>query len=463
MAKIQFLGATGTTTGSKFLFEHDGFKLLVDCGLFQGLKKLRLRNWEKLPINPAEIDAIALTHAHIDHTGYLPRLVKDGFSGKVFSTKSTADLGKIMLLDSAHLQEEDAKWANKKGFSKHEKALPLYDKNDAKEAIQLFHPLPYEHTEQLTDKISIRFRDAGHILGSAFIIVEWKTDEDETKKLVFSGDIGRPSTPILRDPSLITEADFMVIESTYGSRLHGEEHPKEELARVIRESAVRQGVLLIPSFSVGRTQALLYTIRELEESGAIPDLPIFVDSPMASRATKVFQKNWSDHDLEAALLEVRGTDIFRTRHLEFTETTKESIALNDFRGAGIIISASGMLSGGRILHHLANKMPHPLTTILFIGYQAKGTRGRAILEGADSVKIHGNRIPVNSHIENISGFSAHADYQEIFAWLRGFEKKPQQTFVVHGEQEYSESMAEKLNANGFRATVPEYCQTVELI
>ncbi|MBC8455931.1 MBL fold metallo-hydrolase [bacterium] len=463
MAKIQFLGATGTTTGSKFLFEHNGFKILIDCGLFQGLKQLRLRNWAKFPINPAEIDAVALTHAHIDHTGYLPRIVKTGFSGKVYSTKSTADLGKIMLLDSAHLQEEDAKWANKKGFSKHSEALPLYDKKDAEAAIQLFHPLPYEHTEQLTENISIRFRDAGHILGSAFIIVEWKAENGEKKKLVFSGDIGRPATPILRDPSLITEADFMVIESTYGNRLHGEEHPKVELARIIRESATRQGVLLIPSFSVGRTQALLYTIRELEETEEIPPLPIFVDSPMASRATKVFKKNWSDHDLESALLEVRGTDIFRTRNLKFTDTTKESMALNDFRGPGIIISASGMLSGGRILHHLANKMPHPLTTILFIGYQAKGTRGRAILEGAESVKIHGNRVAVKAHIENISGFSAHADYQEIFAWLRGFEKKPKQTFVVHGEQEYSESMAEKLNANGFKAMVPEYCQTVELV
>jgi metallo-beta-lactamase family protein len=462
LARLTFLGATGTTTGSKFLFEHDGFRLLVDCGLFQGLKKLRLRNREPLPIDVTDVDAVVLTHAHIDHTGYLPRLVKDGFSGPVYCTKSTAELCAVMLMDSAHLQEEEARWANKKGYSKHEQALPLYDSDDAEAAISLLEPLPYSHRFELGNGLVLWFLNAGHILGSSFVSIEWKAKNDETRKIVFSGDLGRANKPVLRDPVQISEADWLVLESTYGDRLHGEETPQSVLAKVVKESAARGGVLLIPAFSVGRTQELLYHIREMEDADEIMKLPVYVDSPMAIRATRVYMENVQDHDLQAALLEVRGVDIFRTRHLKFTEATKQSIELNSFNGPGIIISASGMLSGGRILHHLVNKMPDPRTTILFIGYQAEGTRGRAILEGAESVKIHGEYVPVKAAIEQISGYSAHADYEEILAWLRGFTSRPQKTFVVHGEPESSAAMAEKLQKVDFHPYVPEYQETVEL-
>lgn len=462
MARLTFLGATGTTTGSKFLFEHDGYRLLVDCGLFQGLKKLRLRNREPLPLDAPGVDAVVLTHAHIDHSGYLPRLVKDGFSGPVHCTKSTAELCAVMLMDSAHLQEEEARWANKKGYSKHKQALPLYDKDDAEAAIALLEPMPYSHRLELGNGLVLWFLNAGHILGSAFVCIEWKTNKGEIRKIVFSGDLGRTDKPVLRDPVQVSEADWLVLESTYGDRLHGEESPQSVLAGVIKESAARGGVLLIPAFSVGRTQELLYNIREMENADEIMKLPVFVDSPMAIKATRVYMDNVQDHDLQAALLKVRGVDIFCTRHIKFTEATKQSIELNSFNGPGIIISASGMLSGGRILHHLANKMPDPRTTILFIGYQAEGTRGRAILEGAESVKIHGEQVPVKATIETISGYSAHADYEEILAWLQGFSRRPKKTFVVHGEPESSAALAEKLHKVSFRPHVPEYLETVEL-
>jgi len=462
LTRLTFLGATGTTTGSKFLFEHDGFRLLVDCGLFQGLKKLRLRNREPLPINAGSIDAVVLTHAHIDHTGYLPRLVKDGFSGPVYCTRGTAGLCGVMLMDSAHLQEEEAKWANKKGYSKHEPALPLYTKEDAEAAIGLFEPTAYDHRLALSKGLVLWFRNAGHILGSSFVCIEWENSRGQKRKIVFSGDLGRPDKPVLRDPVQVSEADYLVLESTYGDRLHGEESTRAALAKVISDSAARGGVLLIPAFSVGRTQELIYNIREMEEAGEIMKLPVFVDSPMAIKATRVYKADTEDHDLQAALLKVRGVDIFRTRHIKFTESTKQSIELNGFNGPGIIISASGMLSGGRILHHLANKMDDPRTTILFIGYQAEGTRGRAILEGAESVKIHGEHVPVKAHIETISGYSAHADYEEIMAWLQGFTTKPKKTFVVHGEPESSAALAGRLKGTGFHPYVPEYQETVEL-
>jgi len=462
LASLTFIGATGTTTGSKFLFEHDGFRLLVDCGLFQGLKELRLRNREPLPIEASSLDAVVLTHAHIDHSGYLPRLVKDGFSGPVHCTKGTAGLCAVMLMDSAHLQEEEARWANKKGYSKHEPAVPLYTKEDAEAAIGYFKPATYSHRIELGHGLVLWFLNAGHILGSSFVCIEWETERGEKRKIVFSGDLGRPDKPVLRDPVQVSEADWLVLESTYGDRLHGKESPRSVLAKVITESAARGGVLLIPAFSVGRTQELIYNIREMEEADEIMKLPVFVDSPMAIKATRVYKADVEDHDLQAALLKVRGVDIFRTRHIKFTESTKQSIELNSFNGPGIIISASGMLSGGRILHHLSNKMDDPRTTILFIGYQAVGTRGRAILEGAETVKIHGEHVPVRAAIEQISGYSAHADYEEILAWLQGFSHPPKRTFVVHGEPESSAALAKKLGRAGFNPHVPEYLETVDL-
>lgn len=462
MALISFLGATGTVTGSKYLLELDGKKLLVDCGLFQGLKKLRLRNWEAFPLPPAEIDAVILTHAHIDHSGYLPRLVKRGFNGKVYATTATTDLCAIMLPDSAHLQEEDAKYANKKGFSKHSPALPLYRVDDARDALALFQPIPYGEKKALTENVSLTFRDAGHILGSAFADLRIQSNGEE-RRILFSGDLGRPAQPILRDPHTVFGADYLVLESTYGNRLHGQEDKEKELARVIKAAMDRGGVLIVPSFAVGRTQELLYSIRELEAAGAIPSVPVYVDSPMAINATGVFEKHQRDFDLESKVAGLSGIEILKPARLEFAESRDKSMALNGVKNRAIIISASGMVTGGRILHHMVHRLPNCRNTILFIGYQAEGTRGRTILEGAERVKIHGQYVPIKAQVENISGFSAHADYHEILAWLSNFNSSPRRVFIVHGEPGQSSALSQRIEAKfGWSTTVPEYSDRFEL-
>ncbi|MBU0711180.1 MBL fold metallo-hydrolase [bacterium] len=462
MAKLTFLGATGTVTGSKYLLEADGKKLLIDCGMFQGLKELRLRNWEDFPIDPSSIDAVILTHAHIDHTGYLPKLVQLGFKGTVYATPATMDLCQIMLPDSAHLQEEDAKYANKKQFTKHEPAMPLYSLTDAENALELFQPLPYGKIVDLSPGLTLCYRDAGHILGSAFVDIRVK-QEDGERRILFSGDLGRPAQPILRDPHTVFGTDYLVLESTYGNRLHGETDRKEDLAKVINDSYERGGVLVIPSFAVGRTQELLYTIRELENEKRIPIMPIFVDSPMAINATNVFMKNTQDHDMESKLAKLKGIDILKTTDLRFAKTAEQSKAINNIFGKAIIISASGMVTGGRILHHLFNRLANPNNTVLFIGYQAEGTRGRTILEGAESVKIHGQQVPVKAHIEQISGFSAHADYNEILAWLSSFNEAPRKIFIVHGEASQSAALGERIQASfNWETAIPKYLETFDL-
>jgi len=462
MATINFFGATGTVTGSKYLLETDGKKFLIDCGLFQGLKELRLRNWENFPIDPASIDAVILTHAHIDHSGYLPKLVQMGFTGSVYATTATADLCAIMLPDSAHLQEEDAKYANRKKFSKHSQALPLYTINDANKALDLFQPLPYGKTTELTPAVTLTYRDAGHILGSAFVDIRIKTD-DGGQRILFSGDLGRPAQPILRDPHTVFGTDYLILESTYGDRLHGQMDKKTELAKIINDSVKRGGVLIVPSFAVGRTQELLFTIRELEQEQRIPEMPVFVDSPMAINATGVFKKNSQDHDIESKVAELSGIDILKTADLRFTRSSDQSKAINNIKGRAIIISASGMVTGGRILHHLFNRMPNPNNTVLFIGYQAVGTRGRTILEGTETVKIHGQRIPVKAHVEQISGFSAHADYNEILAWLSSFNEAPRKIFIVHGEPSQSQALGERIqSAFNWSYEIPEYLESFEL-
>jgi metallo-beta-lactamase family protein len=463
MAKITFLGATGTVTGSKFLLEAGGKKLLIDCGLFQGLKELRLRNWEDFPVDPTSIDAVILTHAHIDHTGYLPKLVQLGFKGSVYATTATAELSSIMLPDSAHLQEEDAKYANKKQFTKHKPALPLYTVNDAQDALELFQPLPYGKVEQLAPNLTLCYRDAGHILGSAFVDLRVTTENGE-RRILFSGDLGRPAQPILRDPHTVFGTDYLILESTYGDRLHGQTDKKTDLAQVINASYQRGGVLIIPSFAVGRTQEILFTIRELEEEQRIPIMPVFVDSPMAINATNVFMKNTHDHDLESKVAGLQGVDILKTADLRFAQTAEQSKAINNIKGKAIIISASGMVTGGRILHHLFNRLENPNNTILFIGYQAEGTRGRTILEGAETVKIHGQQIPIRARIENISGFSAHADYNEILAWLSNFNEAPRKIFIVHGEASQSKALRERIKSSfQWETVVPEYLESFELI
>ena len=462
MASIQFLGATGTVTGSKYLFSHKNSKIMVDCGLFQGLKELRLRNWAPLKMNVNELDAIILTHAHIDHTGYLPRLVKQGFNKPVYCTEPTRDLLKIMLLDSAHLQEEDAKYANKKGTSKHSPALPLYSIEDAQKTISLLNGLPYNTPFRPSADLMFEFKDAGHILGSAFALGRWQQGEEE-RKIVFSGDLGRFERPILKDPTPIMDADYLLIESTYGARLHEEGDPKLELTRIINETVTRKGVVVIPAFAVGRTQELLYTIRELEAEGAIPSLPVYVDSPMAIKATRLYSKHTEIYDEEAKKLKDQGIDVLQTRRTEFTESVDASKRLNASDQPCIIISASGMLTGGRILHHLMRRLPLKKNSIVFVGYQAEGTRGRALQRGNDKIKIHGQQVKSAASIESISDFSAHADYSEILNWLGQFEKAPKQTFIVHGEPESSQNLKKLIDDQlKWFTHIPVYEETIEL-
>jgi metallo-beta-lactamase family protein len=462
MAQLTFLGANGTVTGSRFLLDAEKTKLLIDCGLFQGLKQDRLKNWEPFPIPPAEIDRVLLTHAHLDHSGYLPRFVKQGFTGKVYCTWSTFDLCRIMLRDSGHLQEEDAYWANKKKFSKHEPALPLYTVKDAENSLKSFDPVFYGQDLFVTDSLRVKFRDAGHILGSAFVDIK-NTSNQRVRKILFSGDIGRPSRPILRDPVQVFEVDYLVLESTYGDRLHDSKPPEEELARIINESVKRGGSLVIPSFAVGRTQELLYCIRELEEQGKISSLPVYVDSPMAIDATIVFEKRKADYDMESKVLELEGKNVLKTRQIKFCRSTEESKQLDALKNPGIIISASGMVEGGRILHHLAHRLPNPQNTVLFIGFQAAGTRGRTIVEGKPTVKMHGQQIPIRAKIENISGFSAHADYNETLAWLMGFNRPPFRTFIVHGEPAAAEALAGKIMSKfGWDVIIPKFKESFEI-
>ena len=462
MTTLTFFGATGTVTGSRFLLGLRGKNYLIDCGLFQGTKENRLRNWEPFPVPPARIDRAFLTHAHVDHAGYLPRFCRGGFAGPVNCTYPTADLCDILLRDSAHLQEEDARWANKKGFSKHRPALPLYTLEDAMAALATLIPAYYGEDIPLGDGARAKFKDAGHLLGSAFVDIK-TTNGQTSRRILFSGDLGTPTDAILRDPVQVFNVDYLVLESTYGDRLHDATNPAGELARVIRESVERGGVLVIPAFAVGRTQTLLYTIRELEERGEIPALPIYVDSPMAIDATSIFEQRLADQNLKARILTLQGKRILHPQRLHFCDTREKSKAINNSTERAIIISSSGMAAGGRILHHLAYRLPNPANTVLFAGYQAEGTRGRAILAGSPTVKIHGLQVPVRARVEHSTGFSGHADYQEILAWLMGFNRAPRMTFLVHGEPAASTSLAQKIRDHfGWEVVIPRFGESFEL-
>ena len=461
-AKLSFFGATGTVTGSRFLLESRDHKLLIDCGMFQGPKENRLKNWDSFPFPPSDIQKILLTHAHIDHSGYLPKFCREGFEGQIHCTQATARLCDIMLKDSAYLQEEDARWANKKGFSRHSPALPLYTIQDAEKALTQFSPVEYGEAMYLEDDFRIKFKDAGHILGSSIIDIKAGVG-NQTRKIIFSGDLGRPGAEYLRDPVQAFNVHYLIIESTYGNRLHDEIDPREALIRIVSESQKRGGVLIIPSFAVGRTQTLLYLLRELEDEGKIPSLDIYVDSPMAINVTKVFEDRLSDQNISSRILALEGKRQFHPKKLHICEHRNKSKAINEVTKNAIIISASGMVTGGRILHHLANRLPDPKNTVFFIGYQAKGTRGRAILEGKPEVKIHGRMVPIKSHIEHISSLSAHGDYNEILAWLMGFNHPPEKTFIVHGEPEASQSLADKIRRKlGWKVAVPEYGQSFDI-
>jgi len=446
--KLTFLGATNTVTGSKTLLETQGKRLLIDCGLFQGLKHLRLKNWAPFPINPADIDAVLLTHAHIDHSGYLPLLVKQGFSGPIYCTSGTRDLCQILLPDSAHLQEEEARYANKKGFSKHHPALPLYTQEDAARALAQFEVVDFHVPVDLGDHVKAVFYSNAHILGSACIHIS-----DAKTSVLFSGDLGRPNDPLMRAPELAPVTDYLVIESTYGNRLHDHSNTLDTLVSTINATYERGGIVLIPVFAVGRTQEMLFYLHQLRVQGRIPNIPIYLNSPMAVDATAIFQNHAKEHRLSAE----QCAAIFADVHM--VNSVEQSKALNDVRHPMILLAASGMASGGRVVHHVKAFAGDPRNTILFVGFQAAGTRGAAMLDGASHVKIHGEYIPIHAQIQSITSLSAHADYSEILQWLANFPQAPKTTFVIHGEPVAADAMRhhieEKLH---WDTLVPEYLQ-----
>jgi metallo-beta-lactamase family protein len=466
MARITFYGGVGTVTGSKYLLEHNGKKVLVDCGLFQGLKELRERNWQDPSFNPSEIDAVIITHAHIDHTGYLPRLVKLGFSGKVFTSSATADLLKILLPDSARLQEEEADYRNRHQLTSHAPALPLYDEDDAKAALNLINPVPNNgEFVEIYEDFRAAFYVAGHIMGASLVLVEMAgaKQNGDPIRFLFSGDLGHYEQPIVKDPAKPADCDYLMCESTYGNRLHGDDSSEDQMARIINEAATRNAPILIPAFAVGRTQEILYLLRELEEQKRIPILPVAVDSPMAAQATQVYNRWREEHDEEYASILMQKRHPLRTASMITTASREESKQLNQMKGARIIVSASGMLTGGRVLHHAMRVLPDPNATIIFVGYQAAGTRGRRIQEGEREVKIMKNYIPVRCHVEKVEGFSAHADWKAVLRWLEGLETTPKTVFTTHGEPDAAEAMAQHIRERfGWNVVVPHYQQSVEL-
>lgn len=464
MSSISFYGGVGTVTGSKYLLEHNGKKILVDCGLFQGLKELRERNWQDPPFDPLEIDAVIITHAHIDHTGWLPRLVKLGFNGPVFTSSATADLLKILLPDSGRLQEEEADYRNRHELTTHHPALPLYDEQDARAALELLEPVPNDGLARpVCDGVTAGFMVAGHIMGASLVLVEMERENGEPIRFLFSGDLGHYDQPIVKDPAPPPACDYLMVESTYGNRLHGDVSAADQMVRIINEAAKRGGPILIPAFAVGRTQEVLYLIRELEEQNRIPVLPVIVDSPMAAQATQVYNRWHEEHDREYASLLAHKKHPLRTRSMQTTSTKEESKRMNDMRGSRIIISASGMLTGGRVVHHAMRILPNENATVVFVGYQAAGTTGRKIQDGAREVKIMKGMVPVNCHIEKVDGFSAHADWKAVLRWLEGLPSAPKKVFTTHGEPDAATAMADHIiDRFGWDVVVPQYEETVVL-
>ncbi|MBX9621273.1 MAG: MBL fold metallo-hydrolase [Alphaproteobacteria bacterium] len=449
---IQFIGATGTVTGSKYLLNAEGQKILVDCGLFQGLKELRLRNWASLPLNPAEIKCVLLTHAHIDHTGYVPLLVKNGFRGKIYCSHGTLELCKILLPDSGYLQEEDASFANRHGFSKHKLALPLYTLKEAEESLKYFHPLDFDAPYELAKDLNFTLFPAGHILGASMIQVK-----DKERSLLFTGDLGRPNDLIMKPPRAVEQTDYLVLESTYGDRLHGAEDPKDEIAAVINRTAARGGVTIVPSFAVGRAQAVLYIIDQLKHEKKIPDIPVYLDSPMARDATDLYCAFGDEHRLstkECTLM---------CRVAKIINTQDESKALDEKQIPKIIVTASGMATGGRVLHHLKAFVSDPRNTVLFVGYQAAGTRGEAMVNGVERIKMHGEIFPIHAEIVKQDSLSAHADSEEIMAWLKNFKHAPKQVFLTHGEPAQAEALRSKIIERlKWKCRIPKYLERVDL-
>lgn len=451
---IRFLGATGTVTGSKYLVTDGARQILVDCGLFQGLKQLRLRNWSRLPVDPRAIQAVILTHAHIDHTGYLPLLVKNGFNGPVFCSSGTRDLCEVLLPDAAHLQEEEAEYANRKGFSKHHPALPLYTRADAAAALRLLKPVRFDQPREIGGGNAFTLSPSGHILGSSFVSLK-----AGGRTVVFCGDLGRQHDPIMRAPAIVEYADYLVVESTYGNRLHATSDPMGELAAILNRTFARGGVVVIPAFAVDRTQELLHYIAKLKAAGTIGrSVPVYLNSPMAANVTRIFHAHAGEHRLTPRECD----EMCAAAHI--VTSVEESQRLNTLHGPMVIISASGMATGGRVVHHLKAFAPDARNTILFSGFQSAGTRGAAMAGGAESIKIHGSYVPVRAEVAMLDNMSAHADYAETLEWLQHFRAAPKMTFVTHGEPVAADAMRLHIEETlAWPCSVPDYLETAELV
>jgi metallo-beta-lactamase family protein len=457
MATLTFLGAAGTVTGSKHLLDLGDRRVLVDCGLFQGSKELRQRNWAALPMDARRIDAVILTHAHLDHCGYLPRLVSAGFRGRVFCTPGTRDLCTLILPDSAHIQEEDARLANRRGYSKHSPALPLYTELDAARALTQLQPVGYDRPVPVASGVEVEFINAGHLLGSAYARVRVGG-----KTILFGGDLGRYGRPVLPDPMPVTEADVLLVESTYGDRLHDPDDGGQQLATVVTETVQRGGRLIIPSFAVGRVEELLYWLRLLEQANRIPTLPVYVDSPMAAGALQFYSSRSDELDPELTPAS-REISVFGTRRLTVVASAQESAELVASTGPAIVIAASGMATGGRVLNHLSAALPNPKNTVLFVGYQAEGTRGRALCDGVKQIKMQGQFVPVVAQIKRLDWMSAHADAGEIMRWLSGFSRPPSMTYLVHGEPPALDALRARIESErAWPVHVAKYLEKIEL-
>jgi metallo-beta-lactamase family protein len=461
MARLTFHGAAGTVTGSKYLLEAGRSRVLVDCGLFQGLKELRLRNWAPTPFDADSLDSVVLTHAHLDHVGYLPRVVKQGYHKPVYCTPATKELAEIILLDSAKCQEYDAQYANKKGFSKHEPALPLYDGRDVEQTMRLFRTVERDEWFSPAESVRMRYHDAGHLLGSTMIEVE-VTEGKSPLRILFSGDVGRYDGPLYHDPSPPPPCDYLICESTYGDRDHPESSILDGLEAVIHRGVKRGGVMLMAAFAVGRAQQLIYLMQGLKSQHRIPDIPIFLDSPMACDATAVYREFSADHDLSEGVLDGAHPALGGPM-VKLARSTAESKAINAVHGPAVILASSGMMTGGRIVHHLFQRLSDPRNTIVLGGYMAEGTRGRLIQDGAEFLRMFGHEVPIRAAVEKVPGLSGHADRSGLLRWLGHIGEPPKRTFLTHGEPPAASSLADEIRrVHRWDVVIPKMGDSAEL-